>query len=152
MKRQRAHALLYTGLFLLALAVIVYESFAKGWLLYVAVPSLLIVLPLLFVVQLKMIRHIRLGEINVFVAGVAIVQLLGVFLFYVCLPGIGENNKINVFGLAIVRHHESLVDLISYLSLVGLMASLVATVTFFVVLREEYRPSALANRIKKPKS
>lgn len=113
--------------------IITGESFTKGWLTLWAVPSLVVTIPLLFVVHAKA-RSIsaRTGAPRV-ISIVRNAQLVSATLAYVLLPGIGDGYEVLMFGFLVIDGRTRVVEILGHVRLAAGAAMILSTVTFFIV-------------------
>jgi hypothetical protein len=79
------------------IVICIFESFTKGWLSFMMVPALVIVIPAYLSVVL-IARHDKYLSIKpIRIASIALtVSLLGL---YVLMPGVGDTNDVLLFGV-----------------------------------------------------
>jgi hypothetical protein len=125
---------IHRPLLLFSVLVILYESITKGWFVFLMVPLLLGVIPLLLTAQLMANKQIARGHAHPLVPRFMWTQLISAVLLYVCLPGIGDTEEVFLFGAIIMHVDTLLVNLSIAISFASFPAFFVSTILLFVFL------------------
>jgi hypothetical protein len=125
---------MHRPLLLLAVLAILYESITKGWFVFVTVPLLLGVLPLLITAQLMAGKQITRKIAHPLVPRFMWAQLISAVALYMCIPGIGDTEEVFLFGMVIVHADSLLTGLSVALAMASFPAFFISTILLFVYL------------------
>jgi hypothetical protein len=130
MKRPTAFQIIYT----LGMLAIFFVSFklgaTKGWLALIFFMPLLLVLPMTFVLHIKMLQQRARGIAHPKVLTAAAVQLICMLVFYICLPGVGDTHTVYMFGFKEMLDSDLIVQICTWIAFVVFFGWVVATVMF----------------------
>lgn len=125
---------MHRPLLILAVVAILYESITKGWFVFVTVPLLLGVLPLLITAQLMAGKQIVRKVAHPLVPRFMWAQLISAVALYLCIPGIGDTDEVFLFGMVLVGSDSPLTGLSAAIALVSFPAFFISTILLFVYL------------------
>jgi len=115
-------------------------SLIKGWFTIVVLPLLIIAIPILFVTRIVVRNLIIRGEYHPYLPIFARLQLIGIVVFYLCLPGVSDDDFGLVFGLIWVNLSRPIADFSTILSYGGGLISLISTIAIFTLYFWELLP------------
>lgn len=106
-----------------------FLSLSKGWLTVVMLPLLIVVIPVLYVTR-NIVRDLLARDVPA-AKWLVRLQLIGITLFYLCLPGVGDGDTYLVFGVVFTKSASPLESVSEVLCVGGVIAFLVSSVAIF---------------------
>jgi hypothetical protein len=116
---------------IVAAAVMGFESITKGWLIFLAVPALLVAIPMLFGVRSRAERLRVMGRLSPSASRLATAQLIGLLVAYLCVPGYGDTSDAMLFGLLWVPVANPMVRAMWYCGVAGAIVAVISSIAFF---------------------
>lgn len=112
------------ALFSIALLVMAFFSFTKGWLSFVMLPVFVVLLPILVLLYMFVNRQLVRGTAHPWL-GKAFAALVAALVFvYVSLPGFGDTETVSVFTFFTTRYDSWFVTVLSILDWLVSVAAL----------------------------
>lgn len=118
-----------------------FLAVTKGWLLFVFIPLLVLVVPFIYATQIWTYLRVRTRP-NRTLRTLARVQIATLLVAYLCAPGAYDTNEMILFGVIHMEQNSLLITVGSLLTLVALAAFIVVTVWQLITL--------FRTRVKRP--